>query len=63
MYCLCLHAAVGRNRGDPKLPEDGLGNKEYNIFHSDWDGHDFACRVRSVFKIMEPISLAKMKSR
>lgn len=62
-YVCEIDAAVTRNEGDPKLPEDGLGNKEYNTFHIDWKGYDFAYRVRSVYKIMEPITLAKMKSR
>ena len=62
-YVCEIDAAVTRNEGDPKLPEDGLGNKEYNTFHIDWKGYDFAYRVRSVYKIIEPITLAKMKSR
>ena len=62
-YVCEIDAAVTRNEGDPKLPEDGLGNKEYNTFHVDWKGYDFAYRVRSVYKIIEPITLAKMKSR
>ena len=62
-YVCEIDSAVTRNEGDPKLPEDGLGNKEYNAFHIDWKGYDFAYRVRSVYKILEPITLAKMKSR
>lgn len=62
-YVCEVDAAVTRDEGDPKLPEDGLGNKEFNIFHTDWKGYDFAYRVRSVYEILEPISLAKMKSQ
>ena len=62
-YVCEIDAAVTRNEGDPKLPEDGLGNKEYNTFHIDWKGYDFAYRVLSVYKILEPITLANMKSR
>ncbi|KIM47399.1 hypothetical protein M413DRAFT_63141 [Hebeloma cylindrosporum] len=62
-YVCEIDPAVTRNEGDPKLVEDGLGNKEYNTFHVDWKGYDFAYRVRSVYKILEPITLAKMKSR
>jgi len=62
-YVCEIDAAVTRNEGDPKLPEDGIGNKEYSTFHNDWKGYDFAYRVRSVYKIIEPITLDKMKSR
>lgn len=62
-YVCEIDPAVTREQGDPKLPEDGLGNKEYNTFHVDWKGYDFAYRVHSVYKILEPITLAKMKSR
>jgi hypothetical protein len=64
-YVCEIDTAVTRNHegDDPKLPEDGLGNKEYNTFHIDWEGYDFAYRVRSVYEIIEPITLAKMKSR
>ncbi|KAJ7584369.1 hypothetical protein C8J56DRAFT_829673 [Mycena floridula] len=63
VYVCEIDPAVTREEGDPKLPEDGLGNKEYNTFHEDWKGYDFAYRVHSVYKILEPITLAKMKSR
>ena len=62
-YVCEIDAAVTRNEGDPKLPEDGLGNKEYNTFHNDWKGYDFAYRVCRVYKIIEPITLDKVKSR
>ncbi|KAI0760811.1 hypothetical protein C8Q74DRAFT_1299093 [Fomes fomentarius] len=50
-----------RNPGDPPLPEDGAGNREFNTFHKDWDRYDFAYRVRSVRRLAAPISLKKMK--
>jgi hypothetical protein len=62
-YVCEIDAAVTRNKGDPKLPEGGLGNKEYNTFHSDWKGYDFAYRIRSVYKVIDPVTLANMKSR
>ncbi|KAJ7118888.1 hypothetical protein C8R44DRAFT_185534 [Mycena epipterygia] len=62
-YVCEIDAAVTRDEGDPKIPEGGLGNKEFNTFHTDWKGYDFAYRVRSVYEILDPISLAKMKSQ
>lgn len=43
--------AANRNPGDAPLPEDGVGNKEYNDRHADWDGYDYAYRIRSVHEI------------
>ncbi|KAI0746079.1 hypothetical protein C8Q76DRAFT_790380 [Earliella scabrosa] len=37
-----------RNPGDPALPEDGAGNREFNTRHRDWDKYDFAYRVLQV---------------
>jgi hypothetical protein len=31
-----------RNQGEPKLVEDGLGNKEFNEHHADWDKFDYS---------------------
>ncbi|KAJ7807307.1 hypothetical protein B0H14DRAFT_1538781 [Mycena olivaceomarginata] len=33
------------DNSDAPLPEDGLGNKEFNTFHADWDKYDFAYRI------------------
>ncbi|KAK2736028.1 hypothetical protein CKAH01_07782 [Colletotrichum kahawae] len=39
--------AVTRNPGDQPIPENGLGNKEFNDRHPDWNGYDFAYRINS----------------
>ncbi|KAF5008667.1 hypothetical protein FDECE_5079 [Fusarium decemcellulare] len=46
-----VNPAATRNTGDEPLPEDGLGNKEYNDKHPDYDGHDYAYRINSVYEI------------
>ncbi|KAK5659351.1 hypothetical protein OQA88_1444 [Cercophora sp. LCS_1] len=51
-----------RNKGDPPLAEDGLGNAELNSRHKDWAGRDFAYKILSVYELWEPIPLAVMKS-
>ncbi|KAJ4217979.1 hypothetical protein FSOLCH5_014257 [Fusarium solani] len=43
--------ALTRNPGDEPLPEDGLGNKEYNEKHADYEGYDFAYRITEVYEI------------
>ncbi|KAJ7355740.1 hypothetical protein DFH08DRAFT_912616 [Mycena albidolilacea] len=48
---------------DAPLPEDGLGNKEFNTFHADWDKYDFAYRILAVREIPLGISLKVMKDR
>jgi predicted transcriptional regulator len=45
------------------LPENGSGNSEFNEFHKDWEGYDWAYRIRSVFKIKEPVTLEVMRDR
>ncbi|GAM85034.1 hypothetical protein ANO11243_030370 [Dothideomycetidae sp. 11243] len=37
-YVCEIEPARTRNEGDPPLPEDGLGNHEYNTGHQDWEG-------------------------
>lgn len=57
-----VDAAATRNPGDAPIPEDGLGNKEYNKRHDDWDGYDYAYRIKSVREIDGGgITLAMMK--
>ncbi|CAI0654417.1 unnamed protein product [Colletotrichum noveboracense] len=46
--------AATRNPGDQPIPENGLGNKEFNDRHSDWNGYDFAYRINSVYQINTP---------
>lgn len=50
-----------RKTGDEPLPLDGLGNKEYNERHPDWNGYDFAYEILSVYELKEPIALEAMK--
>jgi hypothetical protein len=57
-YVCQTEPAVTRGEGDPKLPEDGLGNKEFNELHSQ---SDFAYKIVSVYKLDEPITLAALK--
>ncbi|KAI1042053.1 hypothetical protein LB505_007227 [Fusarium chuoi] len=46
-----VNEAVTRNPGDAPLPEDGLGNKEYNDKDADYEGYDFAYRINAVYEI------------
>jgi hypothetical protein len=62
-YVCDIDPARTRNPGDAPLPEDGLGNSEFNARHRDWDKYDFAYRVRSVRQLCIPITLAGMKER
>lgn len=41
-YICEILPAKTRNPGDPALEEDGLGNKEFNTRHPDWEKYDFA---------------------
>lgn len=50
-----------RKEGDEPLPEDGLGNKEFNEFHKDMDRYDYAYRIRSVYRLRKPLSLQTLK--
>lgn len=49
-----VDAAVTRGPGIAPLPEDGLGNKEFNEWHPDWDLYDFAYRIKSVYSVNAP---------
>lgn len=62
-YICEIDNAVTRTVTDEKLVEDGLGNKEFNECHKDSDGWDYAYRIRSVYKLQAPITLAIMKSK
>ncbi|KAI0746077.1 hypothetical protein C8Q76DRAFT_49600 [Earliella scabrosa] len=63
VYICDIDSARTRNPGDPALPEDGAGNREFNTRHRDWDKYDFAYRVRSVRQLSTPIDLKVMKER
>lgn len=58
-----VDSARTRQPGDEPLVEDGLGNKEFNKRDPEWDGYDFAYRIRSVRRLPTPITLANMKSK
>lgn len=49
-------------REDGSLPEDGLGNKEYNEGHPDYEGWDYAYRINEVYQINTAITLEMMKN-
>ncbi|RMZ81022.1 hypothetical protein DV738_g2409, partial [Chaetothyriales sp. CBS 135597] len=51
-----------RNPGDEPLVEDGLGNSEFNSRHADWEGYDFAYKIKSVYELQKPISLTEMRT-
>ncbi|KAH7240075.1 uncharacterized protein BKA55DRAFT_693616 [Fusarium redolens] len=46
-----VNEAVTRNSGNKSLPEDGLGNKEYNDKDAYYEGYDFAYRINAVYEI------------
>ena len=52
-----------RNPGDTPLPEDGLGNAEFNNRHKDWDCYDFAYKVVSVYELHQQISLEDLRAK
>ncbi|KAH7925264.1 hypothetical protein BV22DRAFT_1034269 [Leucogyrophana mollusca] len=62
-YVCEIDPARTRNEGDEPLPEDGLGNKEFNQRNAECDRYDYAYRVRSVYRLHDPISLKVMKAR
>ncbi|RSM02813.1 hypothetical protein CDV31_010772 [Fusarium ambrosium] len=43
--------AATRNPSDEALPENGLGNREYNERHADYEGYDYAYRIKEVYEI------------
>lgn len=60
---ICEIDPVARTRngpGDTPLPEDGVGNKEFNENHPDWGGYDYAYKILSTWELKEPLSLEKM---
>ncbi|KAF8862671.1 hypothetical protein BDZ45DRAFT_616615 [Acephala macrosclerotiorum] len=59
--CEILQAKT-RNPGDLPLEENGLGNKEFNTKHKDWEGYDFAYKILSVYKTDKPITLDDLKN-
>lgn len=60
-----VEPAVNRQQDHTALPEDGLGNLEYNKNHPDWDRYDFAYQINSVYAVNSPVGipLADMKDK
>jgi predicted transcriptional regulator len=48
------------HEGDKPLPEDGLGNREFNECHKDWDGYDWAYHIKSVWRLKKPLTLKEL---
>lgn len=61
-YICEIEPAATRDPGDPLLDEEGLGNKEFNTRHEDWDGYDFAYKILSVYQLEKPITLKDLKT-
>ena len=61
-YICEILPAETRNSGDLALEEDGLGNKEFNTRHKDWEGYNFAYKILSVYRIESPITLQDLKN-
>ena len=58
-----IGVARTRSPGDPPLPCTGLGNKEYNDRHPDWDGYDYAYEIETVYQLAVPLELKAMKEK
>lgn len=58
-----VETAVNRGAECPPLPEDGLGNKEYNEKHIDWDGYNFAYHIKSVYQVNAPHGIPWIQMR
>ena len=61
-YICEILPAKTRNPGDLPLEEDGLGNKEFNERHQDWERYDFAYKILSVYKIAKPITMNDLRN-
>jgi hypothetical protein len=54
---------ISQKPGDPPLPVTGLGNKEHNDRHPDWDGYDYAYEINTVYELAVPLELKVMKEK
>jgi predicted transcriptional regulator len=61
-YICEILPAKTRNPDDLTLEEDGLGNKEFNERHKDWEGYDFAYEVLAVYRIEKPVTLKDLRN-
>ena len=62
-YICNLEPARTREAADIPLPLNGLGNKEFNEQHPDWDGYNYAYEIKSVHTLPTPISLKMLKEK
>lgn len=44
------------------LPEGGSGNTEFNGYHPDWTGYDYAYTILSCWRLRDPVTLERMKT-
>jgi predicted transcriptional regulator len=58
-----IDAARTRTEGDEPLPLNGLGNKEFNERHPDWNGYDYAYEIKAVYQLTLPLGLKVMKEK
>jgi hypothetical protein len=56
-----ISEAKTREQGDEPLPETGLGNKEFNERHPEWEGSDFAYEVKGVWELRKKLTLNGLK--
>lgn len=49
--------------GDQPLPENGLGNIEFNTRHPAWAGYDYAYKILTVWELNEHIPLHVMRDK
>lgn len=61
-YVCEISPARTRNPGDEPLPDHGLGNKEYNSRHKDWEGYDYAYQILSVYHLAQPLTMAQLRA-
>ncbi|KAF2432659.1 hypothetical protein EJ08DRAFT_585193, partial [Tothia fuscella] len=60
-YVCEIEPARTRNPGDEPLEEIGLGNREFNTRHKDWEGYGFAYKILSVYQLEKVITLEMLK--
>lgn len=60
-YVCEIAPAKTRNEGDEPLKDDGMGNREWNEHHKDYEGWDYAYRILDVRKLDRAVTLKMMK--
>lgn len=56
-----IEPAGTRKPGDLPLDLDGRGNLEFNTRAKGWEKDDFAYKIRSIYQVEPPVTLADMK--